>query len=293
MSRRRKRKVDDIRNYPSNYPSRIKRSLSDAEWRKQRTIELYDYLPKFSDLTREYSKQEIDETLRERAACTDIRDEIVYINYKFFGYVAAHSYVKGFHASYEDKFQSALTHFCTNMWAKYRLEPRYRSDLSFSVFFKPRLSECISRDLNIVKHSMNRSIKKEAADQLGIHYSKLTYEDLNNVNLSPEKMESIKAIFRSDYCEDVDEVGIYLTSSLNTSETMDRVYTDDYNSITELLQHEMIEKEGLLKEKDLKQISDMMGISLKLLKARLPYAEESLKEKLTMSIEIGKSFTDC
>ena len=57
---------------------------------KQRTLELYALLPM---------------DLEERQKQTAIRDEILKLNYKFFGYVAKETYVAN--AEYEDKFQTA------------------------------------------------------------------------------------------------------------------------------------------------------------------------------------------
>ena len=106
----------------SKWPTKLdKDKLSKQEWVKLRTLELYDYLPQT--------------TLEERYTYTDIRDEIIELNYTFFGYVATHTYINNSSISYEDKFQSALLHFCT-MWHKFRFAPKYRTDLSFAVFFK-------------------------------------------------------------------------------------------------------------------------------------------------------------
>lgn len=123
-----------------------KSQLTDSEWVKLRTLELYDYLPQTS--------------LEERATYTDIRDEIVELNYTFFGYVASHTFINNSSISYEDKFQSALLHFC-EMWHKYKYAAKYRTDLSFAVFFKLRIGECIERELNEVKYSLRRSLCME------------------------------------------------------------------------------------------------------------------------------------
>ena len=86
------------------YPSKLdKNSMSDTDYRKERTLELYSYLPQT--------------TLEERATYTDIRDAVFELNYKFFGYLASHHYIANNYSSYEDKFNSAGLHFL-EMWHK-------------------------------------------------------------------------------------------------------------------------------------------------------------------------------
>ena len=81
-----KQTVDDL------YPTKLdKKHLSSGEWIKFRTIELYDFLPQT--------------TLEERDSYRIIRDEVIRLNYKFFGYVAKSTYVASPCIQYEDKFQ--------------------------------------------------------------------------------------------------------------------------------------------------------------------------------------------
>ena len=55
----------------TKYPTKLnKDSMTKEEWRKERTIELYDYLPQT--------------TLEERRTYTDIRDAVIELNYTFF-----------------------------------------------------------------------------------------------------------------------------------------------------------------------------------------------------------------
>ena len=94
----------------TKYPSKLdKASMTEADYRKERTIELYSYLPQT--------------TLEERYEYTDIRDAVVELNYTFFGYIAAHRFINNSSVSYEDKFQSALTHFC-EIWHKFKFEKK-------------------------------------------------------------------------------------------------------------------------------------------------------------------------
>ena len=62
------------------YPTKLdKNSMSADEYRKERTLELYSYLPQTS--------------LEDRFKCNDIRDAVFELNYKFFGYLASHHYI--------------------------------------------------------------------------------------------------------------------------------------------------------------------------------------------------------
>ena len=180
---------------------------------KQRTLELYAMLPDGEE---------------ERKSRTDIRDELINLNYKFFGFVASHTYVDNTYISYEDKFQSAVLHFC-EIWWKYKWKGSatkrgYRQDLSFAVFFKPRLSEMIERELVEVKYSIRRSLCMEAGEQLGKHWSKVRYEDLSHVNLPKDKMDSLKAIFGSMYIADLDQLRRFI------NHRNDRNRRKDYSS---------------------------------------------------------------
>lgn len=270
------RTIKSLRSYPSKYPTKVRPTLPDGEWRKQRTLELYSYLPQT--------------TLEERAKYVDIRDEVIYLNYKFFGYVASHVYLKNTSITYEDKMQSALTAFC-GIWHKYMFEKKYRTDLAFSVFFKPRLSECVYRDLVTVKHTINRSLKMEAANQLGIHYSKLTYNDLSQVSMEPDKMSALKAVFNADMEEDLDTAAIFMPTRSDTSQYEEELYSDEYNDVQGLLMHEMMDREKLLTFDDLIEISDITGIDVEVLKSHQTEAENELHSKL-LDIVQYKSFSD-
>lgn len=273
-----KSKKNSIRyTYKSKYPTTLDPNISDSEWRKQRTIELYSFLPQT--------------TLEERYKYTDIRDEVIAINYGFFGYVASHVYLKGSSATYEDKFQSALIHFC-EMWHKYKFAPKYRTDLAFSVFFKPRLSECIYRELGVVKYSTNRSLKIAAAEQLGIHYSKLRYEDLSKVDLPEDKMTAIKAIFNIGMEEDLDTASIFIGAEPDDSVYASNIYGDDYDDIKGLIMHEMVEKERMLDMNDLIEMSAIYDIPLRDLVDCQQEAEQTLYQNLEDSIVIRDSFKD-
>lgn len=272
----------------TKYPSKLDRSLITAEeYRKQRTIELYDYLPQLPPKDK-YSEEEIKAGLDARFKYTDIRDAVIDLNYTFFGYIATHTFINNSSISYEDKFQSALFHFC-EIWHKYRFAPKYRSDLSFAVFFKLRVGECIERELNEVKYSLRRSLCMEVGEQLGKHWGQVTYDDLKHVKLPPDKMQSIQAVFGSMYVADLDTHAMFIESTQEFTDESD-LYTDKYDSLVDMLIHEMLEEERKLEDKDLLKLSMMLDVPFDKLKKLLPEAEEKLHKKLLERIDIIDTF---
>lgn len=264
--------------FKSRYPSQLNPDdFSAAEWVKSRTVELYDFLPQT--------------TLEERFTFTGIRDEVIQLNYKYFGYVASGTYVADPGIGYEDKFQSCLTGFC-KMWHKYRFAKKYRTDLSFATFFKPRLSEEIQRELNPVKYSTERSLKMKAAKQLGKHWAKLTYDDLKLVTLPENEMSSLEAIFGVVYPANLEDHDPFLADegNIDTQDIQD-LYSDNYDSVLELLMHTMVETESLISDKDLLLLAEIQGISFEILKELRPRAEQTLKAKLESACEIQDCFS--
>lgn len=259
----------------SKWPTKLdKSSMSKADWVKYRTLELYDYLPQT--------------TLEERATYTDIRDEIVELNYTFFGYVASHTFINNSSISYEDKFQSALLHFC-EMWHKFKFAPKYRTDLSFAVFFKPRIGECIERELNEVKYSLRRALCMEAGAQLGKHWGQVTYDDLKDVKLAPDKMQSLQAMFGSMYVADLETHALFIES--DSIEVKDlEYYSDNYDTVVDMLIHEMVTEEKALDDGDLLQISIVQGVPFDELKKALPQALSKLHTELEYRIAIQDEF---
>ena len=67
------------------------------EYIKQRTQEIYDSLPT---------------ELEQRKRCFKERNEIIDLNYSFFGYVASTTFVEN--TPYEDKLQTAILSFMGN-----------------------------------------------------------------------------------------------------------------------------------------------------------------------------------
>lgn len=258
--------------YPSKYN---KDEMTVEDYRKLRTIELYDYLPQT--------------TLEERFTYTDIRDAVVELNYTFFGYVATSTFINNSFISYEDKFQSAVCHFM-EMWPKYRFTPKYRSDLSFAVFFKLRVGECMERELNEVKYSIRRSLCMEVGAQLGKHWGQVTYDDLAHVNLPPEKMDSLKAMFGSMYVADLDTHAMFIESDRIDVED-NELFSDNYNSLVDMLVHEMCVQEKDLNDADLLKLAMVLDIPIEKLRNVYPEAKNKLHNMLIRRIDMKESFS--
>ena len=266
--------------YQSEIPTKLdKNSMTKEEWRKARTQELYDMLP----LT----------TLEERMQHTEIRDEIIELNYSFFGFVASTQVVTDPMARYEDKLQSALLNFC-DMWAKYKFTPKYRADLSFAVFFRPRLSECIRREFNIIKYSLRRTVCMKASKQLGKPWTEITKDDIQNVNLSPQDMRVLETIFNTrnnvSYEDRGEDVKLNPGSS-GSSYGIEDIYTENYDSLEDLIVHEMIEAESKLSDADLLKMSELYGIPFRDLQKARPIGEEKLKNQLEELMDIQNNFS--
>lgn len=249
--------------------------LTENERIKQRTLELYASLPDDEE---------------QRKNCLDVRDELITLNYKFFGYVAAHTYIRNICVSYEDKFQSALLHFC-EIWWKYKwigseTKRGYRQDIAFGVFFKPRLSEMIERELVEVKYPIYRSLCMEAGEQLNKHWSKVRYEDLTHVNLPKDKMDSLKAIFGSMYIADLDQHTTYIKSPELEYPAIYSILNDKYDSLEDLLITEMIETEEKLTPRYLHKMADIYQVDFDKLQSALPAAEQRLYKMLQDTIDI-------
>lgn len=241
---------------------------------KQRTLEIYRSMPQEKAL---------------RMKCFKERDEIIELNYSFFGYVASHTFINNSSVTYEDKLQSALMHFCEcfwwYLWEGDDTHKGYRTDLSFTVFFKPRIGEMIERELNEVKYSIRRSLCMEAGEQLGKHWGKVTYDDLKDVKLPPDKMNSLKAIFGSLYIADLDDHELYIPAKMEYDSPLDDPSLE-YDSIEELLVHDMIELECKLDTKELKKMSKIYDIPLEVLEAKLPIAEKILYDRIQESLNL-------
>lgn len=231
------------------------------EYIKNRTIELYDMLPMDKE---------------ERIACTSIRDEITELNYSFFGYIASNTFIDN--TTYEDKLQTALCSFL-GMWWKYKWAPKYRTDLSFAVFFKPRISEEIRRYLNPVSYTTRRTLCMKVAAQLGKHWSDVTYDDLSEVKLPMDDIIALKVILGAAYPVDLTDCEPFLVAP-ESSHSIEDYHTTKYNTIEELLIQEMVETESPITDKKLHELAELYSMDYIDLKAALPRALDDLYKRL-------------
>ena len=232
------------------------------EYIKQRTLDLYDSLPM---------------DLEQRKARHDIRDEVIELNYKFFGYVATSTFVEG--VTYEDKLQTALMAFL-NSWWKYKFAPKYRTDLSFAVFFKPRLSEEVRRYLNVFSYSQKRALCLKVAAQLNKSWTSVVYEDLAKVTLPEDDLLALKSILGTKHPQDLSELE-YFIDGHKPVHGIEKYVTDKFDSVEELLIQEMIAQEAPIDDKQLKHLSELYGIDHVEMKKALPRAMTILHNRLT------------
>lgn len=252
---------------------------------KNRTIELYDKLPMTS--------------LKDRLACTEIRDEIIELNYPFFVYLAKKLYVDNSTVTFEDKLQTILSNFCI-LWPEWRFPKvnkygQYRDykNLSFAVFFKPRLYETTRRELNVIKYSLRRSLCSKAANMLHkAKWSDVTKEDIDKLDLPKNELDILERIFNNKYTKDIDkpETGTDIKAMQLAVDTVEELYTENYDSVIDLIIHEMIEQESKLSDAHLLKMSNLYTIPYdELLKAR-PLGEAKLKHKLEDAISLQSVF---
>ena len=250
--------------------------MADSKTIKEKTLELYAQLPQDEE---------------ERKKRIDIRDQIIELNYAFFGYIASHTFINNSSVTYEDKLQSALCHFC-ECWWWYKWEKKYRTDLSFCVFYKLRIGEMIERELNEVKYSIRRALCMEVGEQVGKHWGQVKYEDLSDprLKLPVAKMNSLKAIFGSLYIADLETHEPFIASESAGFSDFERSLNDDYEDISELLIREMVERERRLSNSDIAEIEEIYGIDQKTIRSKLSTAEKILYQRLTDSLDLRESF---
>lgn len=246
------------------------------EYIKQRTLEIYESMPQEKSL---------------RMQCLSERDEVIELNYAFFGYVAKSTFINNPTVTYEDKLQSALLHFCECFWwYKWKGDENhkgYRQDLAFTVFYKPRIGEMIERELNQVKYSIRRSLCMKVGEQIGKHWGKVRYEDLSDprVKLSPDDMNTLKAIFGSLYIADLSDHEAYMPAPKVTS-LIDTQITDKYESLDELLVQEMIRSESKLSNTKIYEIATMHQLDPDILILHRASAEQLLYKRLKANMDL-------
>lgn len=260
-------------------------SIDKNEAVKTRTIELYDQLPMTS--------------LEDRRACTEIRDEIIELNYPFFKYLAKKLYVDNPTVTFEDKLQTILSNFCI-LWPEWRFPKinkygQYRDykNLSFTVFFKPRLFELSRRELNVIKYSLRRTLCSKAATMLNkARWADVTKEDIAKLNLPQNELDILERIFNNRYTKDIDkpETSAVMKTAHITVDAVEELYTEKYDSVVDLIVHEMIEQETKLSDSYLLKMSNLYTIPYdELVKAR-PLGEAKLKQRLEEAINIQSVF---
>ena len=182
---------------------------------KTRTLELYDSLP-----------QDYDERIKH----LEVRDECIELNMPLWKYIAKNKFVNNHYIEMEDKIQSVIMYYCQSWWW-FRWEGHYRTDLGFATFYIPRISEMIGREFDEVKYSVRRRLCMEVAQQLGIKWSEVKYEDLDRVNLPSKKEQALRAAFGTLYPCSLDEyAGLYRERPLSKSDLsrMSELYGIDY-----------------------------------------------------------------
>lgn len=270
-----------------------KKKKSKVERAKEETMALYAQLPQDRDVPGGDAEE-------ARKARLDIRDKIIELNYPFFGFIAKRTTVHNTCISFEDKMQSALSQFM-QCWWRYQWEGHYRCDISFSVFFTLRLSEMVDRELTQVKYSVYKSLQEEVGNILGKAWSEVTYDDLSDPRLvgkvSVAHIESLKVIFGAMYEADLETHSIFIPAEDDGSDLTSIENLEDdtnYNSVTDLLVREMIDRESKLDKKAIRSISDMYGIDEVELKEALPEAEIKLYKIIQDKLAIqghDKNFT--
>ena len=145
--------------------------------------------------------------------------------------------------------------------------------------------------MNPVKYSTERSLKMKAAKQLNKHWSKLTYDDLKLVVMPENELSSLEAIFGVVYPANLEDHDPFLADegSIDT-EDIEKLYSDKYDTVVELLMHTMVESESLISDKELLSIAEIQGIPYETLKSLRPTAEAKLKSILEAACDIQECF---
>lgn len=124
----------------------------------------------------------------------------------------------------------------------------------------------------------------EAGAQLGKHWGKVRYEDLSKVNLPADKLNSLKAIFGTVYWADLETSALFIEAPKQHTSILDTM-NDNYNSLEELLIHEMVSQECRLTDDKLYEMADIYGLDFWELKRLLPGAEKKLRTALQQQVD--------
>lgn len=231
---------------------------------KDRTLELYDSLP---------------QNYEDRIKHLEVRDECIELNYPLWKYIAKNKFVNNHYIEMDDKVQSVIMCYCQSWWW-YKWEGHYRTDLGFATFYVPRISEMIGREFDEVKYSVRRRLCMEVADQLGIKWSDVKYEDIDKVTLPSKKEQAIRAAFGTLYpCSLEEYANLYNPAE---DDIQFDIIDDKYEShdIKELIIQELLYRERPLNKSDLSKMSESYGIDYYELIGTYSSAYEELRSRL-------------
>jgi hypothetical protein len=123
-------------------------------------------------------------------------------------------------------------------------------------------------------------------------WADVTKEDIAKLDLPQNELDILERIFNNRFTKDIDkpETGAILKTPQITIDTMEELYTENYDSVVDLIVHEMIEQESKLSDSHLLKMSNLYTIPYdELLKAR-PLGEAKLKQRLEDAINIQSVF---
>lgn len=254
--------------------TRRRRHETKNSYIKRYTDLLYDSLPQTS--------------LEERALYTEVRDKVIELNNGLFMWMARRKFVNCTYAELQDKHQAVITRFC-ECWTWYKFAKKYRTDLTFSVFYTPRIGEMLERDFNEVRYSLRRQYCMEVGDQIGKEWSDVTYEDLSNpkVKLSASHKVSLMCMFGTLHPGSLEDVSPFLEAPDDIdadTNPLDQM-TEEYDDIVSLLIHAMIDKEKKLTKRDISKMSDMFEIPKYELESKVDIAEKELFRLLSRDVQ--------
>ena len=135
----------------------------------------------------------------------------------------------------------------------------------------------------------------KAAKQLGKKWTEITKEDIQYVQLDQQDMHVLETIFntRNNASYDDGDGDVKLKNVQHgfiASYGIDNIYTENYDSLEDLIVHEMIEAESKLEDADLLKMSELYGIPFCDLQKARPLGEEKLKIMLEEYIDIQDAF---
>jgi hypothetical protein len=217
----------------------------------------------------------------ERIARIDCRNELIELNYKFFCYVAHCSNVSAEYASIDDKIQVAVLAFMKHWW-KYKWVPKYRDDLSFGVFFKPRIQEEIRRALIPFSEPVLRSLAMEASKFLNKRWTEILYEDtatLMELGMRPDKVQALRCYLSVPFAVDIEDVKHTIPDEERDTSIGDFI-TDKFSTVEELLIQEMLKEESRLSDEMLHKLADIYSLNYYDLRDIYPKAVSTLYKRL-------------